>query len=82
MVTKVQKWGNSQGLRFTKTILEEAQISVGDEVHVLVEDGQIVIRPVHKIRGKYQLQDLVSQIPETYELEELDWGTPTGKEVW
>ena len=25
MVTKVQKWGNSQGLRFTKTLLDEAR---------------------------------------------------------
>jgi len=25
MLTKVQKWGNSQGLRFPKTVLEEAQ---------------------------------------------------------
>ena len=24
MLTKIQKWGNSQGLRFTKALLEEA----------------------------------------------------------
>ena len=26
MLTKVQRWGNSQGLRFTKAILEEARL--------------------------------------------------------
>ena len=30
MLTKVQRWGNSQGLRFTKAILEEARIDVRD----------------------------------------------------
>jgi antitoxin MazE len=45
MLTKVQKWGNSQGLRFTKHILDEAQIEVGDEVEVLVQDGSIIVKP-------------------------------------
>lgn len=82
MITKVQKWGNSQGLRFTKSILEEVQIGIGDEVDVLVEDGQIVIRPIYKVRGRYQLKDLVSKIPETYEAEELDWGKLRRREEW
>ena len=30
MLTKVRRWGNSQGLRFTKAILEEARIDVRD----------------------------------------------------
>lgn len=32
MVTRVQKWGNSQGLRVSKEILEKAHIAVGDSV--------------------------------------------------
>lgn len=82
MVTKVQKWGNSQGLRFTKTILEEAQISVGDAVRIVVENGEIIIRPINKVRGRYTLKDLVSKMPKTYEPEEVEWGAPIGKEVW
>jgi len=34
MVTRVQKWGNSQGLRLSKQVLSELDISVGDEVRV------------------------------------------------
>ena len=34
MVTKIQKWGNSQGLRLAKQVLEDAHISVGDDVDV------------------------------------------------
>jgi antitoxin MazE len=53
MVTKVQKWGNSQGLRFTKAILEEAKIEVGDEVEVVVRRGRIIVKPISKVRGKH-----------------------------
>ncbi len=34
MVTKIQKWGNSQGLRLAKQVLEDARLSVGDDVDV------------------------------------------------
>ncbi len=29
MLAKIQKWGNSQGLRLTKNLLEDAQLDVG-----------------------------------------------------
>ncbi|MBC8235980.1 AbrB/MazE/SpoVT family DNA-binding domain-containing protein, partial [bacterium] len=74
MLTKVQKWGNSQGLRFTKAILEEAQINVGDEVNVSVQKGRIIVEPVTKVRVRYNLKELVSKMPEEYQAEELDWG--------
>ena len=37
MITKIKKWGNSQGLRLTKDILADAQLNVGDEVEVIIE---------------------------------------------
>ena len=82
MLTKVQKWGNSQGLRFPKTILEEAQIGVGDEVNVTVQDGKIIVETVNKLRNTYDLKELVSKIPKDYRAEEVDWGRPVGKEEW
>ena len=82
MVTKIQKWGNSQGLRLPKHVLEEARISVGEDVDVTAKDGAIIISPSRRIRGKYKLEDLVSRIPKGYKAKELDWGKPVGKEVW
>ena len=82
MVTRVQKWGNSQGLRFTKTLLDEARMNVGDEVNVSVRKGRIIVEPVVKVRGRYDLKALVSKMPKTYQPEEQDWGPPVGKEVW
>ena len=82
MLAKVQKWGNSQGLRFPKTILEEAQVNVGDEVRVSVRGRKIIIEPVEKVRGKYDLKELVARMPKNYHVEEVEWGAPVGKEEW
>ena len=82
MVTKIQKWGNSQGLRLAKQVLEDAHISVGDDVDVTVREGLIVVAPTRRVRGKRSLQELVSRIPENYKTEETGWGQPLGREVW
>jgi antitoxin MazE len=82
MTTKVQRWGNSQGLRLSRQILEDARISVGDEVDVVVRDGAIMIAPVRRVRGKYSLRQLVARMPKDYTAEEVEWGRPVGKEAW
>ena len=82
MITKVQKWGNSQGVRLSKELLSDAEIDVGDAVDVAVRDGALVVTPVCRIRGGHDLERLVSRIPKGYKPEELDWGAPVGREVW
>lgn len=82
MLSRVQKWGNSQGIRFTRQVLEQARLSVGDEVEIRVDTGRIVVEPSGRIRGRYKLEDLVAGMPEGLEAQEEDWGRPVGKEVW
>lgn len=82
MLAKIQKWGNSQGLRFPRNLLNEAQMNVGDEVKVSIFEGRIIVEPVTKVRGRYNLKELVSKMPESYQAMEIDWGTPVGKEIW
>lgn len=82
MVTKIQKWGNSQGLRLAKKVLEDARLAVGDDVDVTARDGLIVIAPARRVRGRQSLKDLVSRIPTAYNANETDWGQPVGREAW
>ena len=82
MRTRVQKWGNSQGLRVTKALLDEAAIHVGDEVAVSARKGRIIVEPESGIQGRYGPRALVLKMPEEYRPEELDWGPPGGKEFW
>ena len=82
MITKIQKWGNSQGLRLSKGLLSDADIDVGDSVKVLVHKGTIIVTPIRRVRGGHDLGDLVRRISTGYKPEELDWGPPVGREVW
>lgn len=82
MHAKIQKWGNSQGLRLTKSLLADAQLGVGDEVDISVRDGIMIVTPAKKIRGKHSLKDLVARIPENHKTGEVDWVDPVGKENW
>ncbi|MBI1882742.1 MAG: AbrB/MazE/SpoVT family DNA-binding domain-containing protein [Chlamydiae bacterium] len=82
MVTRVQKWGNSQGLRVSKDVLEKVHITIGDMVDVRVEKGGIFIQPVRQLRGKYSLRELVRQMPKNYKPSLEVWSEPSGKEVW
>jgi antitoxin MazE len=82
MVTKIQKWGNSQGLRLARHVLDEARMTVGDAVNVSYQGGAIVIVPMRRVRGKLSLLKLVSLIPKNYKPAEAGWGKPAGKEIW
>ena len=82
MLTKIKKWGNSQGIRLAKKLLAEAQLELGDEVDINVKKGLMIVTPVKKTRGKYRLEDIVARIPENYHPGEVDWGDAVGKEVW
>ncbi|MBI2899533.1 MAG: transcriptional regulator/antitoxin, MazE [Planctomycetes bacterium] len=82
MVTKVRRWGNSQGLRLAKRVLEEARLSVDDLVDVSVRDGVIVIVPARRVRGRLSLRELISRIPRGYRAREVGWGRPVGREAW
>ena len=82
MLTRIKKWGNSQGLRFPLELLKQASLSIGEEVDISAKQGSILVRPTARNRGKYKLKDLVARIPSDYKASETEWGKPAGKEVW
>ena len=82
MITKIQQWGNSQGLRLSKALLADVDINVGDAVDVTVRQGTLIVTPARRVRGGHDLRDLVRRIPRNHKTAELDWGSPVGNEVW
>jgi len=81
MTARIQKWGNSQGLRLTKHLLEDAHLNVGDEVEIISSEEQIIIKPLKKQKNRFDIKQLVNAIPADYTAhEEID--TAIGKEEW
>jgi antitoxin MazE len=80
--TRVQlmKWGNSQGVRLPKAVLEQAHIKEGDELVVRVDEhGRIALELAQVIPT---LAQLISRITPENLHKEQDWGKPVGNEVW
>ncbi len=80
MLAKVQKWGNSIGLRIPKAFADEMQLTADTAVEMRLEDGRLVITPVE--RSPYSLDELLAAITPENVHEEVDWGAPAGKEAW
>ena len=79
--TKIQRWGNSQGVRVPKSVLADARLEVGDLVDVRAADGTLVVSRARGNRGRVALEALVAGLPAATKQRELDWGAPEGDEV-
>ena len=80
MRTRVQRWGNSLGLRIPKAFAAEVEIDAGSTVDLSVEDGELVVRPVPKLH--YDIDELISGITPSNTHEPIDWGEAVGRESW
>ena len=80
MQAQVKAWGNSQGIRISKDILNEAHISVNDILEVKVSDGHILLAKPFRHRT---LEERAKEYGGKLNLDgEFDWGEPLGREVW
>jgi len=78
--TRIQKWGNSLGLRIPKAFAEQAGVEAGSEVDLSLEDGDLIVRPTREPR--YKLATLVRGITNDNVHDEVETGTAVGREVW
>ncbi len=76
----ISKWGNSQGLRLPKEVINALDIHIGDKVKITVEEDRAVIVPIHK--KKYDIESLVAAIPEGYTPEGELFDDAVGQEIW
>jgi antitoxin MazE len=81
MTAMISKWGNSQGLRVSKEMLQSLHLAVGDKVDLSIDEDKIIIKPIKKAKVKYSLDALVAKIPKDYSaIEEIT--TSMGREEW
>lgn len=78
MSAKIQKWGNSLGIRIPKIIMEKANLSINSEIEIECKNQKIIIFSKKK---SIQLKDLLSQITKD-NLHAEDSYIKAGKEIW
>jgi len=81
MTATISSWGNSQGLRVPKNIMKELHLSIGDKMKVLIENQKIVLEPLKQSREKYDIHELVKNIPSDYKVYE-EFANKAGLEEW
>lgn len=79
MQAKIQKWGNSLGVRIPRSFAVEARVEAGTTVDISVERGSLRIRPA---RPRYSLSDLVRRISRQNIHGQVSTGEPVGRETW
>jgi len=80
MQTKIQKWGNSLGLRIPKSFAKQAGVEAGSDVDLSIEGSDLVVRS--RRRPRYRLQGLLKSVTAKNLHKEVDTGGPVGREAW
>jgi len=80
MQTKIQKWGNSLGLRIPRSFAAEAQVEEGSAVELSVERGTLRVRPLRT--RKYTLSELLKKVKSRNLHGEVSTGEAVGREAW
>ena len=78
MLSQVSKWGNSQGIRISKKLLQSAHIGLNDEVEIKSKDNMLIIVPTARKNLEWYLDGYED------ELDRYDWGNsdiPKGREL-
>ena len=88
MYATIQRWGNSNGLRIPKALLESMGIRENDRVELTQSDDTIIIRKAASVPHRTLEERLtafygkpVDQI-ERIQSQEITWGKPEGSEAW
>ena len=82
MKTSITKWGNSQGVRLPKSLLNSVSLSDSDIVEITAENNRIIIKKAEEKRKHKSIQERFKHFSGEYEPIEIDWGDPVGEEIW
>lgn len=85
METKLQKWGNSEGIRIPSSILKSLDLKTNDKVNICEEDNKIIIyksKPKHFTMAERIEEYNKLQKEEKGSIESFEWGKDEGAEKW
>lgn len=79
MKTTIQKWGNSQGIRIPKFILDSMHWNTNEEIVLITDKDKIIIE---KAKPRLNIKELFADFDGEYSAFEIDWSEPVGEEIW
>ena len=80
MEARVQKWGNSAGIRSPSSILKSLNIKTNDILNIIQEDDKIIISIPKK--KKISLSDRFKEYNGKNLAKDFSWDENIGRELW
>ena len=80
MEIRLQKWGNSDGIRIPSTILKALNLKTNDKVELIQEEDRIII--TKSKNKKISLEERFKKYNGENLTKEFVWDEPVGKEIW
>ncbi len=81
MEAKLQKWGNSYGIRIPSSLLKELNIKENDLLNIKQDDKKIIIMKASNM-NKVSLAKLFAQYNGENMAKDFSWDDNVGREVW
>ena len=80
METRIQKWGNSDGIRIPSNILKSLNIKTNDILNIEQAGDKIIISVPKK--KKISLEDRFKEYHGKNLAKEFSWDENIGREIW
>ena len=80
MEVKLQKWGNSYGIRIPITLLKALNLKANDIIDIIQENDRIIVSKSKN--NKVSLADKFKDYNGKNLSKEFEWNKAIGKEIW
>ena len=80
MEARLQKWGNSQGIRIPSSLLKALNLKTNDKIELIQEDDKIIISKSKN--SKISLEKLFNEYNGENHAKDFEWDHSKGREIW
>jgi len=80
MQTRVQKWGNSLGLRILRSLAEQIGLGAGTAVSLSAKGGELLVKPARPTR--LSLDELLAEVSDSNLHSSVETGSAVGAEIF
>ncbi len=80
MEARLQKWGNSDGIRIPSSFLKSLDLKTNDKVDLRYENDEIIISKPKRV--KISLEERFENYNGENLAKDFTWDEPKGKEIW
>lgn len=84
-IKTVRKWGNGLGILLPKSMIDNYDLKIGDDLNFIFENDKFVVENNKEVLNipEFSLEDLMKEY-ELYDREVYDWDvlTPVGQEIF